>query len=189
MKNNSSIRKNITNLLFIIYIILLVAIVIFKFPFRFGSDGIRLISLIPFQGSFDKNGDLLILEILYNVCIFIPLGIYFSLLKPQWSFMKKVSIIILISIIFEVMQFIFAIGRSDLTDILNNTIGGIIGIGVYSWLFQILKEKTSKIINIVMVIFIAIVFYMTVPLFMNSYFRMPPPDYIGSCIEDGYNYI
>lgn len=49
---------------------------------------------------------------------------------------------------YEVLQYCFAIGASDITDLLGNTLGGIIGIGLFTVCSKILGEKTVRILNI-----------------------------------------
>lgn len=144
-------RKNILTIaLFIVYILLLTGIILLKLPFYSEkiSDGIRVINLIPFQGSFDKNGVILYREVIYNILLFIPLGIYICMLKSKWPFMKKTLPAIGLSLTFEVIQFIFAIGRSDITDILGNMLGGVIGIDIYVLLSKIFKNRTVKVVNV-----------------------------------------
>ena len=48
------------------------------------------------------------------------------------------------------MQFIFSIGASDITDIITNTIGTIVGLFLYLILEKCLKDKTktNQILNI-----------------------------------------
>ncbi|WP_174567638.1 VanZ family protein, partial [Gottfriedia acidiceleris] len=82
------------------------------------------------------------------VLAFIPFGIYISMLKPNWSFLKKIAVIAGVSLLFEVLQFIFAIGASDITDLLGNTLGGIIGIGVYIVFCRLFSTKANKILNV-----------------------------------------
>jgi len=136
-------------ILFAIYLLLSTGIILFKLPFYSPeiSDGIRVINLIPLQGSFDNSGAIDFREIRDNILIFIPLGVYICMLKSEWPFMKKALSVIGLSLSFEVLQFIFALGRTDITDVLDNTIGGIIGIGVYALLFKILGSKTNKAAN------------------------------------------
>lgn len=142
-------RKTFTIVLFVIYILALASIILFKLPFYSEKAGrIQEINLIPFMGSFDDNGVILFGEIINNILVFIPLGIYICMLKSNWSFVKKALPIIGLTLAFEVIQFIFAIGRTDITDILGNTLGGIIGIGIYTLLFKIFKNRTIKVINI-----------------------------------------
>lgn len=142
-------RNTLTIILFIVYILLLIGVILFKLPFYSEklSDGIRVLNLIPFQGSFDENGVILLRDIIQNILIFIPLGIYIYMIECEWPFMKKVLPIIGLSLSLELIQFIFAIGRTDVTDLLDNTLGGIIGIGLSAILCKIFKNRTGKIVN------------------------------------------
>ncbi len=136
-----------TLILFIVYVLLLTWIILFKLHFSFAEmDRVRNISLIPFQDGFGANE-------VYNMLFFIPLGIYISLLKNRLGFLTKVIVILCSSLLFEILQFVFAIGRSDLTDLLCNLLGGVIGIGIYKLLFKLFKNKTNKVLNIVLLVF------------------------------------
>lgn len=108
----------------------------------------RVINLIPLLGSFDAGGVIRFVEIRNNILVFIPLGIYICMLKAKWSFAKKALAIAVLTLAFEITQFIFAIGRADITDVLSNTLGGVIGIGIYALAFRLLKGRTNKVINV-----------------------------------------
>jgi glycopeptide antibiotics resistance protein len=141
-------NNTLTLILFIVYVLTLIWIILFKLHFSFAEmDRVRNINPIPFQGSafIDANQ-------IYNTLFFIPFGIYISMLKNKWSFIIKVIIILGFSLSFEILQFIFAIGRTDITDLLCNTLGGITGIGIYELLFKILKSKTNKVMNIILLV-------------------------------------
>lgn len=113
----------------------------------------RIINLIPLLGSFDNTGALRFSEIRVNILAFIPLGIYICMLKALWPFVKKVLAIVSLTLAFEMTQFIFAIGRADITNVLSNALGGIIGIGIYTLLSRILKGRTNKVINVLAAVF------------------------------------
>jgi glycopeptide antibiotics resistance protein len=151
-------NTKLTLVLFAVYVLLLTGIILFKLPFfsESLSDGIRVINLIPLGGSFDENGNLILWEMVNNILLFIPLGVYLCMLKGKMSFACKVLTIIGLTLSFEAIQFIFALGRSDITDILDNTLGGIIGIGVYAVLSKVLKDRTVKIVSILA---LAVTFY------------------------------
>jgi len=167
-------RNTLTIALFVVYILLLIGIVLFKLPFYSPviSDGIRVINLIPFQGSFDENGTLILREIIQNILLFIPLGIYICMLKSKWPFMKKVLPIIGLTLSFEIIQFVFAMGRTDITDVLDNTLGGVIGIGIYTLLFKIFKNRTVKVVNILALVVTVCVVVRFAHLFYLSHFVM-----------------
>ena len=167
-------RNKLTIALFVIYMLLLTGVILFKLPFFSSeiSDGIRVINLIPFQGSFDDSGTIDFREIRDNILIFIPLGIYICILKSKWPFMEKVLPIVALTLAFEAIQFIFAIGRSDITDVLDNTLGGVIGIGIYALLFKIFKNRTVKVVNILALVVTVFVVLSFAYLFYLSHFVM-----------------
>ena len=141
-------QKKLTLVLFSIYLLLLVLVVLFKLPFYSETLTVtRAINLIPFAGSYDESRVIVWSEIAYNMLLFVPLGIYICVLKSEWPFLKKIAPIICLTLAFEVIQFAFAIGITDITDIMINTFGGIIGIAVFALLFKIFKNKTIQIIN------------------------------------------
>ncbi|MFL8709297.1 VanZ family protein [Clostridioides sp. GD02377] len=153
-------KYNITKGLFIVYIIILTWIILFKMQFDISSleaMNLRSINLVPFAGSLIVNNRVDISEIILNVVVFAPFGIYLCMLKGEWGFIKKVVPIFLASLVFETLQYIFAIGASDITDLIGNTLGGIIGIAVFVLLSKIFKGKAIKIINILALIVTVVV--------------------------------
>lgn len=142
-------EKKITMSLLIIYLLVIAWIILFKMAFSFQElPNFRNINLIPLAGSVIVNNKIYFSEIINNILIFVPFGLYISMLKSDWSFFKKVTLVAGVSLLFEVIQFIFAIGGTDITDLIGNTIGGVIGIGIYLVVCRLLKVKTNKVLNI-----------------------------------------
>ncbi len=141
---------NVTKIIFIVYCFILVWLVLFKFAFSFadiqGLRTVRSINLIPFYYVTDV-GRLHAKEVFLNVIIFVPFGLYLNMLKVSWK--KTILYGFLCSFIFEVFQFAFAIGASDITDIITNTFGTAIGTTLYAMIrkFFLNKEKIDKVIN------------------------------------------
>ena len=142
-------KKNIKliNVLFIIYCVLLVWIILFKLSISisdiFGLDKIRNINLIPFYYSYEVKGHFK--EVLENLLIFIPFGIYLKMLNKN---NKKVILYgFIFSLVLEISQFIFGLGATDITDVITNTSGTILGVLVYLILVKLFKNK-DKINNI-----------------------------------------
>ncbi len=134
MKQKNNLLNQMVRISFVLYIFLLTWIIVFKF--RINIRNLRYLSainLIPF-----KENDLK--EILINIFLFIPYGMYLRELTKKKSL--TVGIIILISFIFEVLQYILHIGISDITDVMMNTLGGMVGILLISILEK--KRKNSK---------------------------------------------
>lgn len=149
--------KKITLSLLIMYLLVLTWIIVFKLQFSFsGLPAIRNINLIPFGESVIVNGKISFTELIQNVIVFIPFGILISVLRDKETFIKKIIPIVLTSLLFEVLQFIFGIGASDITDVINNSLGGVIGIAIAFGISKMFKNSWKKIINIVSIIFAVI---------------------------------
>ncbi|MBM6614993.1 VanZ family protein [Desemzia sp. RIT804] len=156
MKKSKHNQHKLTAGLLVAYLVILTWIILFKMQFSFQDlrhfTDFREINLIPFAGSVRVDNQIDFNEIILNVFAFIPFGIYISMLKPNWSFLKKVLPIAGMSLLFEVLQFIFAIGGSDITDLLGNTLGGIIGVGVYLVFCKLFNTKANTILTVLALI-------------------------------------
>lgn len=141
-------QKTITWGVFGIYLFLLAWLILFKFSTDFTQLGhMRTINLIPFKESVIVNGRLFLDEIIYNILVFVPFGVYVNIFKNDWSFVTKIIPSLCLSVIFEVVQFALAIGASDITDVIGNTLGGIIGLLLYSLFKKLFRNKSVTIIN------------------------------------------
>ena len=108
-------------------------------------------------------------NLLGNIVAFIPFGILLSTLWEEKSIIKRILPIFLTSLSFEILQFIFSIGASDITDLIMNTIGGIIGICIFLILKKILKDNCSKVVNIISLIFaIVLILFIAFLILVNS---------------------
>jgi len=169
-------QYNITTALSAIYFLAVVWIILFKMGFSLHSIGShRSINLIPFGAMAQRNGFDDFNEVINNIIIFMPFGIYLCMLKQEWSFIKKVAPLFLTSLALEIFQYIFAIGATDITDLLANILGGIIGIGIFTIFMIIFRDTTYKIVlflallaTVVMVVFLSFL------LWANSNRQSPP---------------
>jgi glycopeptide antibiotics resistance protein len=75
--------------------------------------------------------------LLLNLTAFIPMGFFICLFTKGKSKYKHVYLIVLIPIIIEVLQYIFATGALDINDIILNVISGIIGVTAYAIIHKI----------------------------------------------------
>lgn len=143
-------EQKITTGLLVIYLIILTWIILFKMQVTTEMlPSIRNINLIPYGQSVIVNGRIDFSEILNNAIAFIPVGVYVAMLKPEWSFIKKTLPSAGISLIYEVLQYVFGIGATDITDVINNTIGGIVGVCIAALFFTMFKEKAYKVLHAV----------------------------------------
>ena len=123
--------KNIYKILFGLYIFTLLWLLLFKFSADVISVVIdhqaRSLNLIPFAGYSHSYH-----EMIDNVIVFLPFGLLLGVIAKDYSFWKKLGIIAAFSLGVEILQFILAIGISDITDLITNTLGGLIGLAIYA---------------------------------------------------------
>ena len=141
--------KKITVGLLIFYLAALSWIIIFKMAFSaMELPHIISINLIPFGESVIINGKMDFGEIIQNLLAFIPFGILICVLWEKKSLLKQFFPIICTSILFEVIQYVFAVGASDITDVLMNSAGGLLGIGTAVLVEKLSEKHWVRIINI-----------------------------------------
>lgn len=150
--------KKTTHILFTIYIFLVIWIILFKLSVSIDQlPHFRSINLIPFY--YPNKTTYQIREVLDNLIIFIPLGLYLKTLNINSD--RTIFLGFLLSISLELSQYIFCLGASDITDLITNTTGVLVGVGLYYLLKKIFKEKTNKIIlalaAIVTILFVSLI--------------------------------
>ncbi len=74
-------------------------------------------------------------EVLCNILMFIPLGAMIGSIKPKWFWMIPV-----LSILIEAVQYFSKLGMCDIGDVVTNTIGGFIGLGIFKLATDIGKQ-------------------------------------------------
>lgn len=156
--------------LFGVYLVVLTWIILLKMQTDLSvlATGVRAVNVIPLAGSVVVNGRLSVREILLNVLAFVPLGLYLSLWQPAWPVARRVLPGFGLSLTYETLQYLLAIGRSDITDLLANTLGCLAGVGLYAILARLLGEKTRPVLNAVaLVCTVAIAAFLGLLLWAN----------------------
>lgn len=154
----------------IFYIYFVVSQILFKYisPFEIFNQSryfSRSLNLIPFNDLF--RGVINKLDLYGNIIIFFPFGILFNIIKEH-SFFKNIFAFSITSLIFEILQYILAIGASDITDIILNTLGGVLGLMFYNVLKMILKKEIADKIIIVLAT-ILMIFVITILILIKIY--------------------
>ena len=158
-------------ILFAIYMALLIWIILFKLEFSISVIKTnRSINLIPFYYGNEIGMRFHLKEVLENAVIFIPLGIYLCMFKYKSSVKVKFIFILMISLILEVSQYILAVGRTDVTDLITNTCGGMVGVGLYWLAVKVFhnKKRVDLIITILAIgVMIAVAGILAILLIVN----------------------
>lgn len=157
--------------LFLIYLILLVWIILFKLQFSIHDlDMVRSVNFIPFYYDKEIGTEFHLKEVFENLLIFVPMGIYLQMLLPKGRFHGKLAVITGTSLLLETAQYVLAIGRSDITDLLTNTTGGLLGLALYCIIARLLRnrERADKLFLVLAVIASVIVIgLLALLLFLN----------------------
>lgn len=145
-------NQRLTEWLFIIYLLVLVWIIVFKMEFLIGDiNDMQNVNLDPYSAPARINGEVVYEEIIFNILAFLPFGMYLGILFRKWNIYQNILVFLLVSLSFEVVQYIFSIGASDITDVINNVFGGIIGMILFKLLNFFIRDnhRAHKIINII----------------------------------------
>ena len=105
------------------------------FPFR--------VNLIPFVNLFDyDNKRDLLLNVIGNVAMFIPSGIVLPIVYKRLDTFGRVLVAGAgISLCIEIIQLPFRVRATDIDDLVLNTVGVIVGYGLYSLIQCVRRTK------------------------------------------------
>ncbi len=134
------------NTMMYVYIscVLLVTMVpiITSLPFIFEHAYVPM-NLVPFTDVIQSRGDF-IRQIVLNVIMTVPFGFLLPLTQKRPKLLKTAGFTFLLSLSIEILQpLINDFRRGDVTDLITNVAGGIIGYVIY----LLLRPVTSKILN------------------------------------------
>jgi glycopeptide antibiotics resistance protein len=121
--------KSLSKALLAAYTATLLWLILFKFSAHIATVlhyDTRSLNVVPFSKSSGSSG-----EMIDNVLVFIPFGLLLSVNFKRLGLWRKLLVVFVFSLTAEVVQYIFAIGASDITDIITNTLGGLIGLMFY----------------------------------------------------------
>ena len=130
-----------------VYVVLLVWLVVFKLHApHVGDPSERAIKLVPFVRSGDAGASAA-WEVAANFAIFAPLGLYLGILMPAWSWVRLTAVLAATSLALESAQYVLAVGKSDATDVLVNTAGGLAGVVLCALVRRALGERAGVVLT------------------------------------------
>ena len=132
-----------------IYLLFLCWLILFKLADSIDKiPSMRGINLIPFHYDQLSNTRFHKMEVLYNVLVFIPAGFFFSALGKR-KVISGIIVSAMLSLCFETIQWIFALGASDITDVITNTAGGALGTLMFFAMGKLFNGHQLKIACII----------------------------------------
>lgn len=143
-------RKEWTTGLYFVYLAFVVWVILLKLSTSPADlPHLRNINLIPYGDSGIINGQLDVRELVENILIFVPFGVYAGMLVGEKSWWKVILAGAGFSLLLETLQYVFAIGASDITDVINNTLGAVLGVLLWKGFHRIAGERSWLIVQIV----------------------------------------
>lgn len=139
--------RRLLTVLFVVYLILLTWLILWKLEVPWiGDSKLRRLKPIPFapHDGTDFNTPR---EVLANCLFFVPFGLYLGLLAPAWRWWRPALVFAGTSLLLEVAQFALAIGTSDVTDVITNTAGGIVGFAAAVQLRRRLRGRALTVMG------------------------------------------
>ena len=160
--------------LFVVYLVLLAWIVLWKLEVPYvGAGALREIKLIPFAPGAGAGASEPF-EVIANVLLFVPFGLYLALVAPSWPWWKGACAVAGASLVLEIAQYVLALGSSDVTDLIVNTAGGLAGIGLLALARRGLQARTVTVMTRICAIGTVLALLAT-GVFVASPLRYAPP--------------
>lgn len=156
MKNKLSIQNLLLYLVLIGYVIMMLDFLFLgRLIFSIKNNlqiPAREFNIVPFMSiSEDIGAGRLKLNenLLGNILIFIPAGIFISLFRHNKKIIFNLVIILFISFSVEMIQFLTSTGIADIDDLLLNGLGGLVGLFIYQLIsFKRPYLRVKKIVTI-----------------------------------------
>ena len=143
-------QETFARVVFAVYLVLLIWIILFKMALpgdRLASR--RMLNLVPFgapaAGSVGKK------EPVENLLIFVPFGAFAALFfrRKTGSAFRACLLAAACgagaSLFFEIAQYVFAIGSTDITDLITNTAGALCGAVLFLAFRALVGEKKAAV--------------------------------------------
>ena len=161
IQEKNQIRNFWLKILFIIYLLLLITILFLKNEYRMGgfedintfsNEHFETINIIPFATIIgyisgllfeDININIVVINLATNLLLFAPMGFFIPILfdKKVKNIKQFGMVMVLITMLVEILQFITYSGSTDIDDIILNTTGAII-------IYMLMKTKfVKKLLN------------------------------------------
>jgi glycopeptide antibiotics resistance protein len=145
--------KNIQRLIafgLVLYLIVLVRLVVFKYPDVMMEEILRTwslegvvrqinhVNIIPFRtilnSLFDPTLPVQLPTLIYNVAAFVPLGVLVPLIAKRAGKLALVLIIAFsLSVALEAIQVFTRLGEGDIDDVILNMLGAAVGYGMFAF--------------------------------------------------------
>ena len=122
-----------------LYLVTLLWLILFKFSLDVSSISSYEtgLNLIPFDGASHQDPG----EMVANFMVFIPFGLLLGVNLKRSTVWRKLAFICGLSLAAEMIQLIFSIGTADITDVIMNSSGGLLGLALYGAISRVVHDR------------------------------------------------
>lgn len=139
---------------FAVYLALLAWVVLWKLEAPWIGDAVGLyrpIKLVPFVPS-GQAGASTPVEMLINLVLFVPLGLFVGALAPSWAWWKSGVTALAATLVLETVQHLLSTGSFDTTDLIVNTAGALLGWATFAAVRRRSGARTPAVMTRICVI-------------------------------------
>lgn len=174
-------------LAFAVYLALLTWVVLWKLEAPWIGDAAGLtrpIKLVPFIPSGDAGASTPA-EMLINLVLFVPFGLFIGALAPKWSWWKAGAAALGVSLLLETVQHVISTGSFDTTDLIVNTAGALGGWAIFLAVRRTAGERTAVVMTRVCAIVSAVALVAVVAFVVSPLNYGPQRDVVVSAPRSG----
>lgn len=131
---------------FVLWMLVMVWAVLWKIETPWTAARLRDLKLVPLVATAEAGASAPI-EVVENVLLFVPVGLFLGMLAPRWPWWRAGLVAAGTSIALESAQYVLATGASDVTDVLGNTAGALLGLGLLALARRRLGERTGRVLT------------------------------------------
>jgi glycopeptide antibiotics resistance protein len=167
-----------TKVLFAVYLVLLTWVVVWKLEVPWIGEAAFMphpIKLVPFVPS-DHAGASAPLEVIANLLFFVPYGLFAGLLAPRTQWWKLAAIFVGTSLLFEVAQHLLSVGSFDITDVIMNSLGGVLGLALVALARRRFGERFAPVMGDLILIWTAVSVIAVAVVIVSPLHYGPPHD-------------
>lgn len=140
-------KKKYIVLLFIIYLIVVLKITVFRDGFAqtalFSSGELNIVPFADLIHIYKNSITVFLYLFAGNIIWFVPFGVFMRALT-KWSNIKIIFFAFLFSFTIEFLQYAFGTGVSELDDLILNTFGACVGILICTIVSACSKKRSKK---------------------------------------------
>lgn len=152
MRNYKTAIKYISSTMLILYLSYLIYLTFFAHTYGRNVFHRRL-NIVPFKTiikflTSSYNLKVIMTNIAGNIAAFVPMGFLLPIAFNRLnSFRRVLMVVFSATMSIEIFQYIFAVGTSDVDDVILNVLGGILGyfmMKISVGLLSLIYEKSNK---------------------------------------------